>query len=215
MRFLLFDAVSERHLDTIGKALRGSGERYLWAGSAGLARYVFPPLPEPEPGPAPSPERPWLLIQGSRQRISHEQFHHLGDSVRSVSFHSRAGRKQQEQWYDTAIEALAERQHVSVEVGRDWGFGFGDEFAHFLERLLGGVRAKHWLGGIFVSGGSTAEVVCDSLRVNYLRVVGEVRPGIAWSFLVDGRWPGLPLITKAGGFGDAGEVREILKEISS
>jgi uncharacterized protein YgbK (DUF1537 family) len=214
-RFLVFDAVCERHLETIGKALRGSAERYLWAGSAGLAPHVFPRLAQPEVGPAPSPERPWLLIQGSRQRISHEQFRQLGDSVLSVAFHSRAGRKQLGQWYDAAVEALARRQHVSVEVGRDWGASFGEEFARFLERLLDGVCAKQWLGGIFVSGGSTAEVVCDRLRVNYLRVVAEVRPGIAWSFLVDGRLPDLPLITKAGGFGSAGEVREILKEVSS
>jgi uncharacterized protein YgbK (DUF1537 family) len=44
--------------------------------------------------------------------------------------------------------------------------------------------------------------------------VTEVRPGIAWSSLLDGRWPGLPLITKAGGFGQADEVWQILKQIS-
>jgi len=214
-RYIVFDATRERDLEVIGRTFRDSEVRVLWAGSAGLVRHVLPRPAKPESRLKTIPVRPWLLIQGSRQRISHEQFHHLGDSVVAVTFHSRAGRKQQGQWYDAAVEALARRQHVSVEVGRDWGISFGEEFAHFLERLLDGVRDKHWLGGIFVSGGSTAEVVCDSLRVDYLHVVGEVRPGIAWSFLVDGRLPGLPLITKAGGFGGASEVREILKEISS
>jgi len=182
-----------------------------------LVRYVLPRLAQPESGPSAAPERPWLLIQGSRQRISHEQFRRLEleGSVLSLSVRSSPGRKEQARWYEAALAALAQGQHVAITVPRDFGFGLPEEFAHFLERLLRGIRRGRWLGGIFVSGGNTAEGVCDSLRATALQVAGEVRPGIAWSFLVDGRWPGLPLITKAGGFGDAGEVRQILKEISS
>jgi len=216
-RYVVFDATRERDLEVIGKAFRDSEARVLWAGSAGLMRHVLPRLTQPESGPSATPGRPWLLIQGSRQRISHEQFQRLEleDSVLLLAFRSPFGRKEQTRWYEAALAALAQRQHVAIAVPRDFSFRLPGEFAHFLGRLLRGVRREGRLGGIFVSGGSTAETLCDSLQVTMLQVVGEVRPGIAWSFLVDGRWPGLPLVTKAGGFGDAGEVRQILKEISS
>ena len=216
-RYVVFDATRERDLEVIGKAFRDSEAQVLWAGSAGLVRYVLPRLAQPESGLSAAPERPWLLIQGSRQQISHEQFRRLEleGSVLSLSVRSSPGRKEKTRWYEAALAALAQRQHVAIAVPRDFGFSLPEELAHFLERLLRGIRRGRWLGGIFVSGGNTAEAVCDSLRATALQVAREVRPGIAWSFLVDGRRPGLPLITKAGGFGGADEVRQILKEISS
>jgi uncharacterized protein YgbK (DUF1537 family) len=216
-RHIVFDAIRERDLEVIGKAFRDSEARVLWAGSAGLVPYVLPRCANTETGVRKTPRGPWLLVQGSRQRISHEQFRRLGleDSVLVLPFRPSAGRREQARWYEVALEALARRQHVTITVPRDFGFDFPEEFAHFLDRLLRGIRRRRWLGGILVSGGSTAELVCDSLRVTYLQVVGEVRPGIARSFLLDGRWPGLPLITKAGGFGGADEVRQILKEMTS
>lgn len=85
-------------------------------------------------------------------------------------------------------------------------------FPRFLNSLLRAVMRDAELGGVFVSGGRTAEAVCDSLRVKALRSIEEVRPGIAASLALDGRCPGLCLVTKAGGFGSPHEVREILEE---
>ena len=177
---------------------------------------MLPRLVEPESGPSPTPQHPWLLIQGSRQWISHEQFHRLelDDAVLSIRFQEQPGRKDLRRWYDAVLASLAAGQHVAIAVPHDFGLRLPEEFADFLERLLRGLRRDRRLGGIFVSGGSTAEALCDGLRVTAMQVIGEVGPGIPWSILLDGRWPGLPLITKAGGFGEPDEVREILKEIS-
>ena len=216
-RYLVFDATREGDLEVIGKALRNSEGRILWAGSAGLVRYVLPKLAQPESGPSPTPERPWLLVQGSRQRISHEQFYRLelDDAVLSIRFQEQAGRKDVRRWYEAALASLAARKHVAIAVPRDFGFHLPEEFTAFIDRLFRGLSRGRWLGGIFVSGGATAETVCDRLGVTTLQVIGEVGPGIAKSVVLDGRLPGLPLITKAGGFGAPDEVREILKEVSS
>lgn len=223
-RYAVFDATREGDLEVIGKAFRNSKGRILWAGSAGLVRYVLPRLAQPESGPSPTPcptgrraERPWLLIQGSRQQIGHEQFHRLGldDRVLSIRFQQQSGRKDLRRWYDAAMASLAARQHVAIAVPRDFGLRLPEEFAGFLERLFRGFRRGRRLGGIFVSGGSTAETVCDGLHATATRVIGEVGPGIARSVLLDGSLPGLPFITKAGGFGEPDEIHEILKEMSS
>jgi len=41
-----------------------------------------------------------------------------------------------------------------------------------------------------------------ALEASGLRLDGEVEPGVAGGRLLDGPFAGLPLVTKAGGFGD-------------
>jgi uncharacterized protein YgbK (DUF1537 family) len=54
--------------------------------------------------------------------------------------------------------------------------------------------------GLVLSGGDTARAVLEALDVPWLRIVDEVEPGVP--LCVEG--PGArPIVTKAGGFGDA------------
>ena len=55
--------------------------------------------------------------------------------------------------------------------------------------------------GLFLTGGETARAVCQTLGCTHLWLGGEVEPGIPWSHIADGRFPGMLVITKAGGFG--------------
>ena len=55
--------------------------------------------------------------------------------------------------------------------------------------------------GLLLTGGETARAVCRALGCTRLWLGGEVEPGIPWSRMADGRFPGLRVITKAGGFG--------------
>ena len=55
--------------------------------------------------------------------------------------------------------------------------------------------------GLLLTGGETAHAVCRALGCTRLWLGGEVEPGIPWSRMADGRFPGLLVVTKAGGFG--------------
>ena len=55
--------------------------------------------------------------------------------------------------------------------------------------------------GLLFTGGETARAVCRALGCTRLWLGGEVEPGIPWSRMADGRFPGLRVVTKAGGFG--------------
>jgi uncharacterized protein YgbK (DUF1537 family) len=55
--------------------------------------------------------------------------------------------------------------------------------------------------GLFLTGGETARAVCQALDCTHLWLGGEVEPGMPWSRMADGRFPGLLVVTKAGGFG--------------
>lgn len=210
---VIFDATRERDLDTIGQAFRHSPARLLWVGSAGLVRTVLPPLPRAEAAPEAQSEGSWLLIQGSRQPLSHTQFQRLGvePAIDLVDFSPGRERNQRRRWLNAALGTLSSGRDVAVAVPRAYDRRVPAEFVAFLDKLLLKILAAPRLGGIFVTGGNTAEAVCDSLRITTLRVTAEIRPGIARSRALDGRRPGLRLVTKAGGFGKADEVRQVLQ----
>jgi uncharacterized protein YgbK (DUF1537 family) len=54
---------------------------------------------------------------------------------------------------------------------------------------------------LFISGGDTATLVCRGLAAEAIELRQEIAPGIPIGVLVGGRFPGLTVITKSGGFG--------------
>jgi len=211
---VVFDAARDADLQAMGRAFRKSTARLLWVGSAGLVPYVIPPLFRPESAACPRRRAPWLFIQGSQRALSRNQFLLFAQArgVDAIEFSPIRGSKEKEDWCARVIAALGMGRDVAVLAPEEFDVRVRTAFPRFLNSLLRAVLRHAELGGVFVSGGRTAEAVCDSLRVKALRVIEEVRPGIAASLALDGRCPGLCLVTKAGGFGSPQEVREILEE---
>lgn len=67
--------------------------------------------------------------------------------------------------------------------------------------------------GLLVSGGETARALADALGAWHLQLIGEVEPGIPLSLLHVGERR-IPLVTKAGGFGDAQTLHRCLAVLS-
>ncbi len=55
--------------------------------------------------------------------------------------------------------------------------------------------------GLIMTGGDTAALVCRALGAGAIRLIREVLPGIPCGLLSGGPFHGMPVITKAGGFG--------------
>ena len=64
---------------------------------------------------------------------------------------------------------------------------------------------------LVLTGGDTARAVCGAIGVQALEISREVAPGIPVSLLQGGRWDGLPVVTKAGGFGDSETLARIIQ----
>jgi uncharacterized protein YgbK (DUF1537 family) len=62
--------------------------------------------------------------------------------------------------------------------------------------------AREGFDGIAVTGGETALALCQALGAEGIELIGPPRPGLALGRLRSARHPGLPLLTKAGGFGE-------------
>ncbi|MCY3757134.1 MAG: hypothetical protein OXG96_05375, partial [Acidobacteria bacterium] len=65
------------------------------------------------------------------------------------------------------------------------------------------------LGATILVGGDTALKVYEQCGARGIRVLGDVVPGIPWGRWIGGRLDGLPLVTKAGGFGDPDTLCDI------
>jgi uncharacterized protein YgbK (DUF1537 family) len=55
--------------------------------------------------------------------------------------------------------------------------------------------------GLIMTGGDTAALVCRDLKVSGIHLIREVLLGVPYGRLLGGRFDGVPVITKAGGFG--------------
>jgi uncharacterized protein YgbK (DUF1537 family) len=77
------------------------------------------------------------------------------------------------------------------------GQAVADALAQVARRLI----TESQVGASVLTGGDIAAAVCAKLKASAIWLRGEIQPGIAWGVLIGGLCPGLPVVTKAGGFG--------------
>ena len=58
------------------------------------------------------------------------------------------------------------------------------------------------LAGLVLTGGDAAIAVGRALGATAMHLRGEIERGVPWGQLIGGGWDGLPVVTKAGGFGN-------------
>lgn len=211
------DAETDADLALLAEAAVVAGVRLL-CGSAGLARalgrslHLEPTASAPE---VPAPVRgPILVVAGSRHPRTARQIEvaqqrgavvirpegpllgvsgDVAADAAEVGFHLSRGR-------DVIVTTvgLGESPHGSQGV------------AVRLAKLVQSLLTETPVGGLVLTGGDIANAVCTVLGSTTLWLRGEVEPGIPWGRLLDGQCPGLPVVTKAGGFGtDEALVRAI------
>lgn len=79
-----------------------------------------------------------------------------------------------------------------------------------LEQLVARVAAGPPPTTAIVAGGETLMRLCRALGTTRLAVAGELEPGVPVSTMAGGRWSGTTVVSKSGGFGDAGLLSRLL-----
>ncbi|MBV9580703.1 MAG: hypothetical protein JO057_19150 [Chloroflexi bacterium] len=69
---------------------------------------------------------------------------------------------------------------------------------------------EHTPRAVVLTGGATAREVSHRLGATSLRLAGEVQPGIPGGTLEDGVWHAVTVVTKAGGFGAAETLLDVV-----
>lgn len=214
------DAAALGDLDVVAQATLPLVGQVFWTGSGGLAQALARAGPEGSAGDF----RPTavaggiLFVVGSVAEASRAASALLAaeGTLLTVAIPSatlRAGPGDSE-WQASArriAAALAAGGDVLVEIAADPAsdLSLGAELAGRLAELLR-PAAPH-MGALFAMGGETALALLNALGVNGIRLLDEIEPGVPLG-LTRGALT-VPVVTKAGAFGDAGTLSRCLSHL--
>jgi uncharacterized protein YgbK (DUF1537 family) len=226
-RLITFDATTEEHLALISRAAVATGKRILWVGSAGLAEVLPAALALQATSrvmDTPEVQGPVLIVAGSMSSVTARQLDYLRSQrdVKTVKFDAVAALRDKEQtlqdcyqeaakWLtageDVVLEICDRSQEavsVAVTAGAERGMApatvsdvIADRLSELAVRLI-----DHRSGALILTGGDTAVAICRRLQAAGIRMIREVAPGVPLGCLSGGRKDGLPVVTKAGAFGE-------------
>lgn len=220
-RVLLFDIESDSDLERLALAGRRLDEAVLWVGSAGLARFL--PLswgraPTRAAPSAPQARGPVLLICGSLNPVNKAQLEQLGRRglATVVTLRDEDGDSplQAESTLKPALEALARQQSAAVCLRLEQRIrsrGHLQRLQQALQSAAGRLLDTGAPGAAILVGGDTALKVYEQCGARGIRILGDVEPGIPWGRWIGGRLDGIPLVTKAGGFGSPETLCDIAR----
>ena len=199
----LWDAESEADLDAVVAAGRAAGGQMLWCGSGGLAGALARSVSADDNRVEPALERPILGLFGSDQPVTIEQVDACGryaaiienDGGSDIADVSRRLNEDGVALVRVAIPKGASRTEAATRIARTFG------------RLTLEITRPATL---LVAGGETLRAVCCALETDHLELVGQIEPGVPCSFMREGRFDGVRVVSKSGAFGDRNLLRRLV-----
>lgn len=233
-RLIIADAETTEDLRCLCGAIDGSEEPVLPVGSAGLAELLGEALPAPVRSARDLhvTHDPILVVAGTLNRVGLTQLAGLVDfGVPLIRLQPEAALADP----DRAAREVAGRLARQARGAKCVALALADPFeplpdfgrtvrAHHLELAAAAARVVNALGAaasqalaevapasLVLTGGDTARAVCGALGARGLDIAREAAPGIPISLLEGGRWDGLPVATKAGGFGHSDTLVRVVR----
>jgi uncharacterized protein YgbK (DUF1537 family) len=217
VRAAVCDAATEADLQAIAVAGGALDRPVLWVGSGGLARHLREATGADAPAGAIAarrlPNRPVLVAVGSLAAVSRAQLAVLAGRAGVVRVEiapelllADAASASWRQAVQRLNAALAEPAVATVAVSIQADAASdpalrGAALAKALGRLLAPLLER--AGGLVATGGETARALLAAAGIPSLRLAGEVEPGVPLGIaLGTGKARGLPVVTKAGAFGN-------------
>jgi uncharacterized protein YgbK (DUF1537 family) len=214
---LVADAVTDADLAAIAHGVLTSGIRVV-AGTAGLALQLAVALSgNREAGPAPALRSvPVLVVAASRHPATAAQVDALAAAAVAVGRPSQALLDGDEPDHIPVVREMdgmlaAGRSVVLTTVGTEASRRGGAFVSAKLAEIVAGVAQRHEIGGLVLTGGDVAAAVLARLGAREIALGGEVRPAIPWGTVRSGLLPDIPVVTKAGSFGDPDALLDSLR----
>lgn len=208
-RLILADADTDADLDAIAEAALRAQIR-VWCGSAGLARALARrvALTPTAPPPHITAERRGitLAVIGSRHPRTREQIEFArAQGIAIVQADARVLTSEPHAGIVATRERLMhiERATILTTVGLDDALVEGRVIATRLAQTIVPLVAHGHIGTLVLSGGDIAAAVCHALDADALWLRSEIEAGVPEGVLLGGTGAGMPVVTKAGGFGSA------------
>ncbi len=224
---IVVDAVTEKDLEQIAVAAKLATSKLMLCGSAGLCRYLnqVSELDQvvKESG-MPTSEGPILIVSGSPASMSKAQIKQLVDENSQVELISYTLNESPQVIVTEVLNHLKQGRHVVVDAAGESKVAIfeqagskakldanSDLILDFVASLTEQVAETLSLGALVLVGGDTAVAVTDRLGAQGIKILAEIEPYIPLGELVGGAFAGLPVVTKAGGFGNIQSLIAILR----
>jgi D-threonate/D-erythronate kinase len=192
---VVFDATCDEDLQAVARAGMHIETKILLAGSAGLAAATAKVIEASSPGDsrngAPGASGALgsvLLAIGSTHPLTQAQVNYLLKNRIAACLEPAPDFAHQ------ASRFIKEGKPLLVVLQPE--AGNQNQFAPLLAALK-----DHGVRGLALSGGDTAFAILSAAGATGIKLVSEVVPGIPFGRLWGGPADGLPVVTKAGGFG--------------
>jgi uncharacterized protein YgbK (DUF1537 family) len=235
-RLVVADAESSLDARCLVEVVRQAEGEILAVGSAGLAEWLAGSLVRParRPKVLTLPPGPILVVSGTLNRVGISQLARLlelgaalvplaaadalDDPSAAIAVAGGAVARALGAQRCTILtlgdpRAPAPGLNETVET-RGLSLALATErLTSVLGRATGRALSDAVPAALILTGGDTARAVCSELGTTALEVDREVAPGIPLCRLQGGRWDGLPIVTKAGGFGDGQTLGRVLGEL--
>ncbi len=203
------DIQSDADMQRFVQAALKAGVRHF-CGAAGLGRALAHALGHPanDEQAFAMCTRPLLIVAGSRNQATVDQVESARKSgVPIVSLN--AGHA------DVAREVeshLVRGKNVIMTSQTPTTDGFTPETVRqVLGKLVREIILTTRPGMLVMTGGDVAAAICRELDVTGVSIYGEIEPGMPVGSLESSQVAGLPILTKAGGFGDRKAFCRILE----
>lgn len=207
------DAQTDTDLHLIGQAAVSLREHAVWAGSAGLARYLPAALNRPRsPRRAsvpPARQGPVVVVVGSLAPLSRSQAAVLSATnelavvtLRPQGLLAGPGAQEWREDQDLVARALSDGRDLLIVLGAEERIK-GNTTPHLcsaLARILAPCQAG--IAALVLTGGETARAVLTGFGVRFLAPIREVEPGVPLALACTEKGEPMAVITKAGAFGD-------------
>jgi uncharacterized protein YgbK (DUF1537 family) len=213
---LSLDAREDRDLELIAAAVTLLGPHVVPAGSAGLASALagtWAPAPLVDDPPLTAVHRPGpaaVLVSSVNQMARRQQralAEEYGDRMLTLSppLDAVVALDRLLSWFRQHRPPSSEKIIVVAAPDRDTGSGPAEAglVARGLAECVALIREAHGLSGVVVTGGDGARALLHRWDCTGIAVESALVEGMPHGVLVGGDVHGLPIVTKAGGFGDA------------
>ncbi|MFC6764998.1 four-carbon acid sugar kinase family protein [Natrinema soli] len=228
---IICDAVEDTHLATAAEAT--TDVNALYVGSAGLAEQITVSGANADTHSSVQLlDGAALGIAGSVSKITLEQLDHVSNDVFiQIDGSTLLNGNDLDNIVEQAVQRLRDNQPVvltaataaedvdqTLAVGEEQGLTSSEireQIATGLATIAAAVLQDETPSGLLLTGGDIAVAVIRELEATAVTLTGEeVEAGIPIGTFADGATSGMPLITKAGGFGSEEAIVNCLDVLS-
>jgi uncharacterized protein YgbK (DUF1537 family) len=190
-RLVLCDAGTQEHMNAIVSAAGQLDRQTLWIGSGGLAHALALQWAQ-APGGAdmPLPRGRTVFCVGSDHPATRQQLLSMHETARVPVYPCNAPAMPAHSSFALEITSRTTPSHVQAALS---------------------AISRDEIACLFVTGGDTARLVCRALGIETLRLLQEFAPGVPLGLVEGGRFDGIPVMLKSGGFGECDLLLRVLE----